>query len=127
MRIGYWHFPFLGDESFTAAEASECAADQDAFWEYHDALFENQGGENQGAFSVENLKKIAGDLNLDQEAFDECLDTNKYTSLVQDQANVARSLGVSSTPAFLINATPVMGSLPFQDFQQIIEGELAKQ
>ncbi|RME42104.1 MAG: DsbA family protein, partial [Chloroflexi bacterium] len=51
VRFGYQHFAFLGTESEWAAEASECAGEQNAFWEYHDLLFERWGGENQGAFN----------------------------------------------------------------------------
>lgn len=125
MRFAYWHFPFLGSESFWSAEASECAADQDAFWEYHDYLFEHQSRENQGAFSKENLKQFAADLGLDTELFDECLDSGKYTELVRNDAETARSIGVSSTPALLVNGQPVLGAQPFEVFQQLVEAELA--
>ena len=124
MRFGYWHFAFLGQESAWAAEASECAADQDAFWEYHDLIFERHAGENQGAFSKENLKLMAIDLGLDSAAFDECLDSGKYTQQVQMDAQTARQLGVSSTPAFVINGVAVMGAQPFTVFEQAIEAEL---
>ena len=54
------HMAFLGQESQWAAEASECAADQDAFWPYHDKLFASQSGENQGAFNKDKLKGVRG-------------------------------------------------------------------
>ena len=41
VRFVYRHFAFLGEESVWAAEASECAAEQGKFWEYHDILYEN--------------------------------------------------------------------------------------
>lgn len=123
--MGYRHFAFLGPESQWAAQASECAAEQDAFWEYHDLLFFDQyGGENQGAFSQENLKQFAGDLGLDTEAFNTCLDSGRYESVVTAQRTTAQQLGVRSTPAFLINGQPVVGAQPFETFQQIIESEL---
>jgi len=50
VRFGFQHFPFLGDESQWAAEASECAHEQGKFWEYHDLLYARQNGENRGAF-----------------------------------------------------------------------------
>jgi len=115
---------FLGPESGWAAEASECAAEQDAFWEYHDKLFDSQSGENQGAFSKENLKSFAADLKLDTAQFDECLDTGKYTQVVEEQTNAAQQLGVRSTPAFVINGIPLIGAQPFDAFQQVIETEL---
>ncbi|UCH61564.1 MAG: thioredoxin domain-containing protein [Anaerolineales bacterium] len=126
VRFGYWHFAFLGQESFWAAEASECAAEQDAFWVYHDLLFERHGGENQGAFSKENLKAFANELKLDSQAFNDCLDNNTFSTQVQTETNNARSMGVTSTPAFVINGQAVMGAQPFEVFEQIIEQELAK-
>lgn len=115
----------MGQESFDAAEASECAADQDAFWEYHDLLFERQSGENQGAFDKENLKQFAADLELDTQAFNECLDSGKYTQVVQEQTRTAQSIGVSSTPAFVINGRAVIGAQPFDVFEQTIEQALS--
>jgi protein-disulfide isomerase len=119
------HFAFLGPESQSAAEAAECAADQDAFWEYHDLLFESQSGENRGAFSTDNLKTFAEQLDLDTGQFNECLDSGKYTTLVQNETAAARQLGVQSTPAFVINGQAVIGAQPFDVFQQVIEQELA--
>lgn len=117
------HFAFLGPESLWAGEASECAAEQDAFWAYHDRLFEAQSGENRGAFSKENLKQIAAELGLEQEAFDECLDSGKYASVVQAETQQARSLGVQSTPSFLINGRPLIGAQSFEVFESYIEAE----
>lgn len=121
VRIGYVHFVFLGDESQWAGEASECAADQNAFWEYHDYLFVNQNGENQGAFNKDNLKAFAEELGLDTQAFNECLDSGKYTDLVQQDTAWARSLGVQSTPTFVLNGQGIVGAQPFEYFQQAIE------
>jgi len=126
VRVGYWHFAFLGAESFSAAAASECAGDQDAFWEYHDLLFKSQNGENKGAFADEKLKQFAADLNLDTNAFNECLDSGKYTQLVQEFTQTAQSMGVTSTPAFLVNGLAIIGAQPFEAFVQAIDQELAK-
>jgi protein-disulfide isomerase len=124
VRFGYWHFAFLGQESFYAAEASECAADQDAFWEYHDLLFERQSGENQGAFEKDKLKQFAADLKLDTKAFNECLDSGKYIDLVQQLTQSAQTIGVRSTPAFVVNGRAIIGAQPYDIFVQAIEQEL---
>ncbi len=126
VRFGYMHFVFLGDESGWAAEASECADEQGKFWEYHDLLFVRHGGENQGAFNKANLKKFAADLKLNTTAFNTCLDSGKYTSVVAAETLSLQSLGVQSTPTFLVNDRPVSGALPFEMFQQFIEAEKAK-
>lgn len=125
VRLGYWHFPFLGNQSVWAAEASECAADQDSFWAYHDYLYQPTGGEGGKSLNKENLKQIAVELNLDAEAFNECLDSGKFTQVVQGQRSVAQQIGVSSTPTFLINGEPVVGAQPFPAFEKVIEQELS--
>jgi len=124
VRLAYFHFAFLGPESQWAAEASECAGEQDAFWEYHDFLYENQNGENRGAFGQDNLKQFAGQLGLDEDAFSQCLDSGKYTDIVQQEKQMAQQLGVQSTPTFVINGRPVVGAQPFESFQQVIESIL---
>ena len=124
VRFAYFNFAFLGPESNWAAEAAECASDQNKFWEYHDKLYASQAGENQGAFNKDNLKKFAEELGLDTSTFDECLDSGKYTQLVQDESSLASSIGVRSTPTFLINGQAVVGAQPYEIFQQTIDSLL---
>jgi protein-disulfide isomerase len=124
VRFGYLNFAFLGPESQWAAEAAECAADQNKFWQYHDKLYDSQSGENQGAFNKDNLKKFAEELGLDTSAFNECLDLGKYTQLIQDESSMASSIGVRSTPTFLINGQALVGAQPFEVFQQTIDSLL---
>ena len=126
VRFGYVHFAFLGPESQWAAEASECAAEQDAFWEYHDYLYESQSGENRGAFNQDNLKRFAAEIGLDPVQFKECLDSGKYTALVEQEYQLSSQIGVSSTPTFLLNGQPIIGAQPFEAFQEYIEAALAE-
>ena len=126
MRFGYMHFAFLGPESQWAAEASECAGEQEKFWEYHDLLFEKQSGENQGSFEKENLKKFAAEIDMDETKFGECLDSGKYSNVVTEQTSFAQQLGVQSTPSFIINDQPLIGAQPFEAFQKLIEAGLSQ-
>ncbi len=126
VRFGYMHFTFLGDESGYAAEASECAGEQNAFWEYHDYLFEQLASEDQQDFTKDNLKRFAADMELDAKAFDACLDSGKYAQEVSQQTSFAQSLGVRSTPSFVINGQAVVGAQSFETFQQVIESELSR-
>lgn len=124
VRFGYFNFAFLGEESQWAAEAAECASDQDAYWEFHDYLFSHQNGENQGAFSKENLKGFAADMGLDTATFNSCLDSGKYTQLIKNQSNIARQLGVSSTPTFALNGQGIVGVISFDEFKTKIDALL---
>ena len=102
-----------------AAEAAECANDQDAFWEYHDLLFDNQT-----ALDTESLISYAEELELDTDEFTDCLESGKYTDEVLADFEEGRSYGVSGTPTFFINGVRLVGAQPFANFQQVIEAEL---
>ena len=130
--IEYRHLAFLGDESVRAAEASECAADQELFWDYHDILFLRQGAENDGVFATGNLKDFARELaearperDFDLDAFDSCLDSGVKEPLVNLATSEASSFfqsltGRVSTPSFLINGQPLQGALSIEVFREAI-------
>ena len=103
----YNSFAFLGEESHSASEAGECAKEQGKFWPYHDILFENQAGENSGAFTRDKLKMFARELKLDEGLFGACIDSGKYTQIVTDMRDATNDIGINSTPSFLVNGQPV--------------------
>jgi len=73
------------------------------------------------------LKAFAVELDLDATAFNECMDTGKYTTAVQEMSQVARQIGVQSTPSFAINGQALVGAQPFDVFKQVIDSYLAGQ
>jgi len=107
--------PFLGaadltspdNESVQAAEAAVCARDQGRFWEYSQLLFENQDGENQGAFADDKLKSLAEELGLDQATFGTCLDAGTHQQEVLDTLAANQAAGISTTPSIFINGQQV--------------------
>jgi protein-disulfide isomerase len=104
-----------------AAEAAWCAADQDKFFEYEHALYENQGT----AWNQSNLNDLAGNVGLNQETFAQCLSAGRHRADVENARQAAINLGISSTPTFFINNRRVEGNQPYETFKQIIEQELA--
>ncbi len=91
------------NESVQAAEAAMCAADQNQYWPYGEALFAAQGAENSGVYSDEMLKQTAADLDLDTAAFNECLDSGAKQDEVLELRQSGVDSGVQGTPTFLIN------------------------
>jgi len=124
VRFGYWQLAILGVESDWAAQAAECAADQDAFWPYHDKLFASQSGEGQGAFAKDKLKGFAAGLGLDTQTFGDCLDAGKYAAIVQQQTAAAQAVGVQRTPTLVVGGVVVVGLASFENYQQMIEAQL---
>ncbi len=102
----YRHFPLaFHPEANPAALASECANEQGKFWEYADALVENQD-----QLGDEYYKSLAKDLSLKTSQFNDCLDTAKYQEVIDADAASGRAAGVSGTPATFINGVLVAGS-----------------
>jgi protein-disulfide isomerase len=126
VRFVFRHLAFIGAESLWAAEASECANEQGRFWDYHDKLFEEQAGENTGAFSQENLKRFAAELELDTQQFTQCLDSDKYRAKVQQEIDEAERLGVRSTPTLFVNGRLIENGANYQVLQAAIEAALAE-
>ncbi len=121
VRLVFRQFPFLGEESWLAAQASECAADQGQFWEYHDLLFQKWQGENVGTYSPENLKSYAQELGLDSQEFAACLDSEQYRAAVEASRVMGITQGVRATPTFFIDGQKLEGNVPLDVFRQIIQ------
>jgi len=109
-------------ESLWAAEAAECANEQGRFWDYHDKLFENQ----RGGFAIDNLKRFAEELELDTEAFNQCIDSHEHRALIEVETQEALEQGINSTPTFIVGEQAVVGVVPFEELQRVIEAELRK-
>jgi protein-disulfide isomerase len=122
VRFVYRDFPLysIHPEAQPAAEAANCAGEQNAYWQYHDALFGQKNGLGAAAFT-----QYASELGLNIDQFNKCVSEHRYKSEVDADFKFATSLGVSSTPTFFVNGLAVVGAQPFEVFQQIIDKELA--
>ena len=103
-----------------AAEAVECAYDQDKFWEYHDLVFDNQD-----SLDTISLKKYAADLALDTSEFELCLDSDVKSEVVLQDRLDGREYGVTGTPTFFINGVIMVGAQPLSRFKTLIDAALA--
>ena len=122
VKVVYKHFPLsFHPQAHIAAEASECAGDQNKFWEFHDKLFENQAQLQGGATQ---LKAWAKELGLNTATFDSCFDSGKHKAKVDKQFSEGQADGVSGTPSFFINGQLLVGAQPQSAFEQIIDAEI---
>ena len=133
VKFVYRDFPIQNSHpnAMPAAVASECAHEQDKYWQYHDALFENQGVwnkvENTSAITI--FKEFATKLDLNQDQFDSCLDSGKYIEEINNDLKDGKSYGVTGTPGFFIGNDEVgfvkiNGAQPFEAFKSIIDSQL---
>lgn len=126
VKMVFKDFTIIGPDSIVAAHAAHCAEEQGKFWEYHDILYNNWNGENNGWASAENQLKFAKELELDMAKFEECQDSGKYEQKIQASSNDAQTLGISGTPGFFIigpnnNVVRIPGAQPYDVFVNVLE------
>ena len=126
LRFEWLDFAYLGQESGTAAQAARAAQYQGKFWEYHDALYQNQGSINGETFSEEKLIELARVVGLDTESFESDLTSGRSEPVVQRDLREAQDTGIQGTPSFTVNGQRLVGPQPLEAFEQAIEEELQK-
>ena len=72
------------------------------------------------------LEGFAGDVEVDPDVYKECMASDKFQMEIFADASAGQAVGISGTPSFLVNGTLLVGAQPFENFEQIIEAELAK-
>jgi protein-disulfide isomerase len=124
-RLEYRHYIVVdtnvgGRESRDAAEASECAAEQGRFWDFHQIVFANQQGEGRGAFSERRLKAMADTIGLDTTQFNQCFDSGRHADAVRADEASAQQFGINSTPTVFINGVLLPNPLDFNAYAQAL-------
>ena len=107
-----------------AAQAAHCAGEQNGFWAMHDKLYGGEAGLNKGA-----LLAYAKRLGLNQEAFKDCLVSDRHLGQIDADIAEAKAVGIPGTPAFVlgrsggqeVEGAHIRGALPFGVFKGHIE------
>lgn len=125
IKFAWRNYAFLGPASVLAANAGECANEQNQFWAFHDYMYKHQPDETDTSmYTVDNLSKIAGSLGMDQSQFQSCLSANKYNNLVTKDMNEGQAAGVSGTPTTFINGVAIVGAVPYSQIKSAIDNDL---
>ena len=100
LRYVFRHLPLsdVHPHAQMAAEATEAASAQGAFWEMHDLLFAHQD-----ALTPLDLRRYADGLGLNMERFSEDLRQRRHAPRVSADVASADASGVSGTPTFFVN------------------------
>ena len=121
----YKDFPLNGKQSILASEASYCAQKQNKFWEYHDILYNNWGGENTGWITEKVLLGFAKNLELNLDDFSNCLRNSEFRQKVLDNEQFGKDIGINATPSFLIfnenEVYRIIGAQSFEKFEQVFQ------
>jgi Na+/H+ antiporter NhaA len=104
-----------------AAEASEVAAEQGAFWEMHDLLLAHQD-----ALRLNDLVGYAEQLALDVERFERDLLRRASAGRVAADIDSADLSGVSGTPTFFVNGRRHYGAYDIRSLSRAVQGARAR-
>jgi protein-disulfide isomerase len=118
VRIVFRHFPVITPASPQLAEGAECAADQGAFWRYHDAAYES------APLSPSDVPSLARKLGLKMDAFNQCYQSRRYAGLVQAETDEAYGYGFRGTPSFVVNGQTLAGPPSYEQLASIIDSAL---
>ena len=125
VKIVFKDFTLNGPDSILAAEASYCAEDQGKYWQYHNELYKNWGGEKTGWITRDSLDRFAVTVQLDLLEFNACLDMHKYQNRVITHYEFGKEIGIDATPSFLVfndqKIIKIRGNQPLEVFLKTID------
>ncbi len=102
-----------------AAIAGRCAAEQDKFWEYHDALLDAQS-----SFITQPWNTLAADVGLDVNVFSACVGGATTQRLVVQSYFVGQSLDISEVPTYFVNGKRLNGAQSAESLRAVIDEAL---
>ena len=129
VKIIFKDYNIIGEDSVKASQGAHCANDQGLFWEYHDILYSNWTGENNGWASSENLAIFAQQIDLNMNKWSECMKKGSHSQIILKSNDDARTLELTGTPAFFIinsegKVSKLFGAQPFEVFKKIFDSQL---
>ncbi|MFD0361408.1 DsbA family protein [Nocardia sp. GCM10030253] len=122
LRIEWRNFPIFGAESADAARAAWAAGQQGKFWEFRKAVYDSTPKKNSGTLTPDKLAEFAELAGVpDMARFRADQSSDAARTALRTDTNEGFDLGITSTPAFLINGRPVLGAQQVEQFVAIIE------
>jgi protein-disulfide isomerase len=112
--------------SMQAALASHCAAEQGKYWEYQKEIFKNFKPEPQKWINLDSLVTFANNIQIPEiEKFKSCVESNKYQNQIQESGSLAKELGITGTPSFVVLKndkieTIFPGAVPYEFFEKTL-------
>lgn len=117
VTLVFKHLPLtrIHPQAIPAAQAAWAAQQQGKFWEYHDALFEQQD-----KLGEELYLEVANSLGLDIDKFNSDRQSEAATALIEKDVELASKIGVSGTPFFVMNGETLSGAVQLSQFEEIL-------
>jgi len=119
LLFGFRHLPIVERHplALLAAEASEAAAAQGRFWEYHDALYPVQP-----KLSREVMLEVGRELGLDVERMEAEIESGAHRDRIVRDVSSAENSGATGTPTFFVNGKRFFGAYDASSLVTALEG-----
>ena len=129
VKMIFKDYNIIGKDSVKASQGAHCANDQGLFWEYHDILYSNWTGENNGWASGANLANYAQEIDLEMNQWTDCMSQQKHSKTILDSNEDAKKLQLTGTPAFFVissdgQVSKLFGAQPFEVFERVFNEKL---
>ena len=129
VKIIFKDYNIIGPDSINSSHGAHCAGEQGLFWEYHDILYSNWTGENNGWASPSNLTTFADEINVNMDQWTECMNEKSHSKTIMESNNDAKALELTGTPAFFIinengKVSKLFGAQPFEVFKRTFDSQL---
>src|SRR5215472_15342018 len=115
VQFVFKEFPILGAESSLAAKAGLAAAKQGGYLKFHQALMDLSGPITMAA-----LEELASKQGLDANRLKTDMESAEVQSILTRNHDLARDLGVRSTPTFVIGSELVQGAVDSAEIEKFI-------
>lgn len=125
-KFVYYDYPSPGfPHSFLAARAARCAGDQERYFDYHDAVYGTFNDWAMLGSAAGHFEDLADDIGLDTDAFEECLNSDRFADVVTANITLGQRLAVRGTPGIFVHhgtgSAQRLGGFQFIDIQQAME------
>ena len=122
LQLEFHHFPLISihPNALAAAVAAESAAEQDAFWEMYDLLFELQTQWSSHPSPEQQFITYAERLGLDREQFEAAYQSGRPQARVLADLERAEQMQLQGTPTFFVNDQMLPLPRTFGEFENAI-------
>lgn len=112
VRVVFKELPIFGPSSLKVSKAALASDRQGKYFEFHTALMSERG-----RISDSKLISVAKKVGLDIDKLKKDMDDPKIEQIIKDNQELAGKLGISGTPAFIINDEIFAGAIPYKDMK----------
>lgn len=133
LKVVFKDYQFLGPDSQTLGRYSQAVweAAPDQFYQWHKAIYDNQGAENAGWATEEKIRAITTQV-LDANLANQIADLVKakgdeYQKEMDDDKAEGAAMGIAGTPGTIVGTQLVSGAQPYAVFKAAIDAALTNQ